>query len=81
MLNHERRIGMYYVTKYNSRTVRIHDSKYGAVKNTYCVNHDIENIEVNGDEFFVIGPRITTIFRRNGGAGNFSFIRVGTRMN
>ena len=72
---------MYYVTKYNSRTVRIHDSKYGAVKNTYCVNHDIENIAIDGDEFFVIGPRVTTIFRRNSGAGNFSFIRVGTRMN
>lgn len=72
---------MYYVTKYNDRTVRIHDSRYGAVKNTYCVNHDIDDIEVNGDEFFVIGPRQTTIFRRNSGAGSFSFSRVGVRMN
>ena len=69
----------YYVT-FNGRTVKIHKGGSGQCMNSYLVNHDIENVQIGGDEFYVIGSRYTTTFRRNGG-GNYSFSRVKTSIN
>ena len=67
----------YYVT-YNGNSVTIHKGENGARMNTYTVNHDIQDVEVCGDEFYAIGSRMTTTFRHLSG---YSFTRTGTHLN
>lgn len=68
---------MYYVT-FSGKQVVIHDSRTGARHNVYYVNHDIVSVQVNGDEFYAVGARQTTTFRRT---GQYSFTRVGQHFN
>lgn len=68
---------MYYVT-FSGKQVVIHDSKTGARHSVYYVNHDIVSVQVNGDEFYVVGAKQTTTFRRT---GQYSFTRAAQHLN
>lgn len=69
----------YYVT-FSGRNVIIHNGRNGARQNIYSVNHDICDVQVCGEEFYVIGPDRTTTFCRQSRTG-FTFYRTGVHCN